>query len=37
VFESIFRFLFKYERLVFQQGSFVLGASRSMWTGGLRP
>jgi len=32
VFESIFRFLFKYERLVFQQGSFVLGASRSMWT-----
>ena len=32
MFESIFRFLFKYERLVFQQGSFVLGASRSMWT-----
>jgi len=31
VFESIFRFLFKYERLVFEQGTFVLGATRSMW------
>jgi uncharacterized membrane protein len=31
VFESIFRALFKYERLVFEQGDFVLGATRSMW------
>jgi len=31
VFESLFSFLFKYEQLVFQQGQFVLGASRSMW------
>jgi hypothetical protein len=31
VFESAFRFLFKYERLVFEQGQFVLGATRSMW------
>jgi uncharacterized membrane protein len=31
VFESLFRFLFKYERLVFEQGRFVFGASRSMW------
>ena len=31
MFESIFRFLFKYERLVFEQGQFVLGATRSMW------
>ncbi|MFI5178006.1 MAG: hypothetical protein ACHQO8_05570, partial [Vicinamibacterales bacterium] len=32
MFESLFRFLFKYERLVFEQGTFVLGATRSMWT-----
>lgn len=31
VFESAFRFLFKYEPLVFEQGQFVLGATRSMW------
>jgi hypothetical protein len=31
VFESVFTFLFKYERLVFEQGQFVLGATRSMW------
>src|SRR6185295_12310820 len=31
VLESAFRFLFKYERLVFEQGQFVLGATRSMW------
>ncbi len=31
VFESLFRFLFKYERLVFEQGQFVLGATQSMW------
>jgi uncharacterized membrane protein len=31
VFESVFRFLFKYEPLIFQQGRFVLGATRSMW------
>jgi hypothetical protein len=31
VFETIFRALFKYERLVFEQGDFVLGATRSMW------
>ncbi len=31
MFESVFRFLFKYERLVFEQGQFVLGATRSMW------
>jgi uncharacterized membrane protein len=31
VFESVFRFLFKYERLVFEQGQFVFGATRSMW------
>jgi len=31
VFESVFRFLFKYEPLIFQQGKFVLGATRSMW------
>lgn len=31
MFESAFRFLFKYERLVFEQGQFVLGATRSMW------
>jgi uncharacterized membrane protein len=30
VFESLFRFLFKYQPLVFEQGRFVLGASRSM-------
>ena len=29
--ESIFRFFFKYERLVFEQGRFVFGATRSMW------
>jgi uncharacterized membrane protein len=28
---SIFRFLFKYEPLVFEQGKFVFGATRSMW------
>jgi uncharacterized membrane protein len=28
---SIFRFLFKYEPLVFEQGRFVFGATRSMW------
>lgn len=32
MFQSLFRFLFKYERLVFEQGTFVLGATRSMWT-----
>jgi uncharacterized membrane protein len=31
VIQSLFTFLFKYELLVFQQGDFVLGASRSMW------
>lgn len=31
MFESAFRFLFKYEPLVFEQGQFVLGATRSMW------
>jgi hypothetical protein len=31
VFESAFRFLFKYEPLVFEQGQFVLGATRSLW------
>jgi uncharacterized membrane protein len=31
VFDSIFRTLFKYERLVFEQGQFVLGATQSMW------
>jgi hypothetical protein len=31
VLESIFRFFFKYERLVFEQGRFVFGATRSMW------
>ena len=31
MFESIFRFFFKYERLVFEQGRFVFGATRSMW------
>ncbi len=31
MFESIFRSLFKYERLVFEQGQFVFGATRSMW------
>jgi hypothetical protein len=31
VLESVFRFLFKYERLVFEQGQFVFGATRSMW------
>ncbi len=30
--DSLFRFLFKYERLVYEQGTFVLGATRSMWT-----
>ena len=28
---SLFQFLFKYQLLVFQQGKFVFGASRSMW------
>ncbi len=31
MFETAFRFLFKYEPLVFEQGQFVLGATRSMW------
>jgi hypothetical protein len=31
VFDSIFRALFKYEQLVFEQGQFVLGATQSMW------
>lgn len=31
VLESVFKFLFKYERLVFEQGQFVLGATSSMW------
>lgn len=31
MFESLFSFLFKYEWLVYQQGQFVLGATRSMW------
>lgn len=31
MFESAFTFLFKYEPLVFEQGQFVLGATRSMW------
>jgi uncharacterized membrane protein len=31
VFESVFRALFKYERLVFEQGQFVLTATRAMW------
>jgi uncharacterized membrane protein len=30
VFEGLFRFLFKYRPLVFEQGDFVLGASRPM-------
>jgi uncharacterized membrane protein len=30
VFESLFRFLFKYERLVFEQGRFVFAATRTM-------
>jgi uncharacterized membrane protein len=28
---SLFHFLFKYERLVFEQGRFVFAATRSMW------
>lgn len=28
---SLFQYLFKYQWLVFQQGKFVFGASRSMW------
>jgi hypothetical protein len=31
VIEPLFRTLFKYERLVFEQGQFVLGATRSAW------
>lgn len=31
MFETAFRFLFKYEPLVFEQGQFVLGATRPMW------
>ena len=31
MFDAIFRFFFKYEPLVFEQGDFVLWASRSMW------
>ena len=30
MFESVFTFLFKYQPLVFEQGKFVLGATRSM-------
>jgi hypothetical protein len=30
--ESVFQFLFKYRPLVFEQGDFVLGASRPMLT-----
>ena len=30
VFDAVFKFLFKYQPLVFEQGKFVLGASRSM-------
>ena len=33
MFESIFRFLFKYPPLFFQQGDFVLGVSRTMLLG----
>jgi uncharacterized membrane protein len=32
VFESAFTFLFKYPRVVFDQGDFIFWASRSMWT-----
>jgi len=31
VFESLFTFLFKYQPLVFEQGTFVFWATRSMW------
>jgi uncharacterized membrane protein len=31
VIDSIFRALFKYERLVFEQGDFVFGATQSAW------
>ena len=31
MFNAVFRFLFKYQLLVFEQGKFVLGASRGMW------
>lgn len=31
MFGSVFHFLFKYDRLVFEQGRFVFGATRSMW------
>jgi uncharacterized membrane protein len=31
VLDTLFRFLFKYQWLVFQQGTFAFGASRSMW------
>ncbi len=31
MFSAVFRFLFKYQPLVFEQGKFVFGASRSMW------
>jgi len=31
VFDTIFTFLFKYQYLVFEQGKFAFGASRSMW------
>jgi uncharacterized membrane protein len=31
VIATLFQFLFKYQRLVFEQGRFVFGASRSMW------
>ncbi len=31
MFQSVFTFLFKYQPLVFEQGKFVFGASRTMW------
>jgi uncharacterized membrane protein len=35
VLQSVFTFLFKYQPLVFEQGKFVFGASRSMWLAAL--
>ena len=31
MFDAIFSFLFKYQKLVFEQGRFTFGASQSMW------
>ena len=31
MFETLFSYLFKYQKLVFEQGDFVFGATRSMW------